>query len=167
MQVKLLLDVSYENGVLVLTSSTGRKLVFPASHEVQKKLEMVTLGELSELTIKEVCHLFNFKTRKSYYDIRRCVLENDIEKLLPRKPGPKRLRKRTPEMEKRVIQLRLTTDQNMYQIAETLRKEDFKVSARLVAEVLADFGISKKKITKGSPEALLESAHTGAGRSTQ
>ncbi len=73
-------------------------------------------ADLSDLTIEQICQLFNYKTRKSYYDIRRWVLENNIEALLPKKTGPKSAPKRTSQLEKRVIQLRLTTDKNMYEI---------------------------------------------------
>lgn len=155
MQITLELKFSYKNGILVITSSTGGRLVFPPNHIVQKRLEMITLGELSDLTIEEVCRLFGFKTRKSYYDIRRWVLENNMERLLPQKPGPKQPRKRTLEMEKRVIQLRLTTEQDMYKIAETLKKEGFAVSPRLVAEVLTSFGISKKNFPGRKPGNFL------------
>src|SRR4030067_2485151 len=100
MKITLDLEVSFKNGILVLTSPSGKRLIFPEDCIVQKRLEMITLGELSELTIEQVCHLFGFKTRKSYYDIRRWVLENNIERLLPQRTGPKQPRKRTPEMEK-------------------------------------------------------------------
>ena len=53
-------------------------------------------------TIEQICQLFNYKTRKSYYDIRRWVLENKIEALLPKKTGPKSAPKRTSALEKRV-----------------------------------------------------------------
>jgi len=112
---------------------------------VPKKIQMVTLAELSDLTIEEICRLFGYKTRKSYYDIRRFVLENNIEALMPKKTGPKSAPKRTTEVEKRLIQLRLGTDKNMYELTELLNREGFPVGSRLVAQILSDYGISKKK----------------------
>jgi hypothetical protein len=145
MKIALDLDVRIKDGILVLKTSSGRTLIFPKDHVVQKKIQMVTLAELSDMTIEEICELFNYRTRKSYYDIRRCVLQNNIEALLPKKTGPKSAPKRTPELEKRVIQLRLTTDKNMYEMTRILNQEGFPVKSRLVAQILNNYGISKKK----------------------
>ena len=89
MKIALDLDVRIKNNILILKTSSGRTLIFPKDHVVQKKIQMVTLAELSDMTIEEICKLFNYKTRKSYYDIRRFVLENNIEALMPKKTGPK------------------------------------------------------------------------------
>jgi hypothetical protein len=145
MKITLDLDVQVKDGILILKSSLGRTLIFPKDHVVAKKIQMVTLTELSDLTIEQICKLFGYKTRKSYYDIRRFVLENNTEALIPKKTGPKSASKRTPELEKRVIQLRLSTDKNMYQMTRTLNQEGFSVKSRLVGQVLNDYGISKKK----------------------
>jgi hypothetical protein len=48
-------------------------------------------------------------------------------------------------LEKRVIQLRLTTEKNMYEMTRILNQEGFAVKSRLVAQILSDYGISKKK----------------------
>lgn len=146
MKISLDLDVKVKDGILVVNSAAGRTLVFPKDHLVPKKIQMVTLAELSDMSIERICTLFGYKTRKSYYDIRRCVLENDIHALMPRKTGPKSARKRTTELEKRVIQLRLSTDKDMYKITEILNQEGFSIGARLVAQILSDYGISKKKL---------------------
>ncbi len=149
MKIALDLNVQLKDGVLILNSSTGRTLIFPRDHVVTKKIQMVTLAELSYLTIEEICRLFGYKTRKSYYDIRRFVLENNMEALMPKRTGPKTAPKRTPELEKRVIQLRLGTDKNMYDLTQILHREGFPVGPRLVAQILNDYGISKKKPFKG------------------
>jgi len=145
MKIALDFEVQLKDGTLILNSSTGRTLIFPRDHVVPKKIQMVTLAELGDLTIEEICRLFGYKTRKSYYDIRRFVLENNIEALMPKKTGPKSAPKRTTEVEKRLIQLRLGTDKNMYELTELLNREGFAVGARLVAQILTDYGISKKK----------------------
>jgi len=124
MKIALDLDVQLKDGILILKESSGRTLIFPKDHVVPKKIQMVTLAELSDLTIEEICRLFGYKTRKS---------------------GPKSAPKRTPELEKRVIQLRLSTDKNMYEMTPILNREGFSVKARLVAQILSDYGISKKK----------------------
>jgi len=148
MKISLDLDVQLKDSMLILNASTGRTLIFPRDHVVPKKIHMVTLAELSDLTIEEICRLFGYKTRKSYYDIRRFVLENNMEALMPKRTGPKSAPKRTPELEKRVIQLRLGTDKNMYDLTDILHREGFPVGPRLVAQILSDYGISKKKSFK-------------------
>jgi hypothetical protein len=144
MKIPLDLEVTLKEGVLILATSQGQ-IILPQDHYVQKKICMVTMGELSSLTVEEICQLFHYKTRKSYYDIRRFVLENRIEKLFPQRSGPKTAPKRTAELEKRVIQLRLTTEKDMYSITQALNAEGFPVKSRLIAQILADYGISKKK----------------------
>lgn len=146
MKISLDLDVNLKEGILIVKSDSGKVLLFPKEHVVQKKMQMVALAELSNLTIEQICKLFNYKTRKSYYDIRRFVLQNNIEALMLRKTGPKTAPKRTSELEKRVIQLRLNTDKNMYEITRMLNREGFCVKSRLVAQILSDYGISKKKL---------------------
>jgi hypothetical protein len=85
MKIALDLDVKFQDGMLILSSGSGRSLMFSKDHVVPKKIQMVALAELSDLTIEQICQLFNYKTRKSYYDIRRWVLENKIEALMPKK----------------------------------------------------------------------------------
>lgn len=145
MKIALDLNVQLQEGMLILTSGSGRSLMFSKDHVVPKKIQMVALAELSDLTIEQICQLFNYKTRKSYYDIRRWVLQNNIEALLRKKTGHKSAPKRTSELEKRIIQLRLSTDKNMYKITRILNQEGFAVKSRLVAQILSDYGISKKK----------------------
>lgn len=145
MKIGLDLEVQFKEGMLILKSSSGKTLIFAKDHVVQKRIQMVALAELSELSIEQICKFFNYKTRKSYYDIRRFVLENNIEALMPKKTGPKSAPKRTAELEKRVIQLRLSTEKNMYEMTRILNREGFSVKSRLVAQILSDYGISKKK----------------------
>lgn len=145
MKIALDLDVRLKDGILILNSASGGTLIFPKDHVVPKKIHMVALAELSGLTIEQICRLFGYKTRKSYYDIRRSVLQNNIEALMPKKTGPKTAPKRTAQLEKRVIQLRLSTDKDMYEITRMLNQEGFSARARLVAQILSDYGISKKK----------------------
>jgi len=145
MKVAIDLDVQIKDGILILDAGLNCTLIIPPEHVVSKKIHMVTLAELTNLSIKETCNLFGYRTRKSYYDIRRAVMQNDIQALLLKKTGPKSPPKRTPELEKRVIQLRLTTDKNMYEITDTLKAEGFSVESRSVEQILSDYGISKKK----------------------
>ena len=51
---------------------------------------------------------------------------------------------RTKEIEALIIRTRFDTDRHMYEIADTFTQMDSPVSARLVGQVLADYGLSKK-----------------------
>src|SRR5438093_2525554 len=105
---------------------------------------MITLGELCRLPKRQLATCFGFKTRTSYDDIRHAVLTGSPADLLPTRPGPHTPSKRTKEVEALIIRTRFETDLNRDAIAEALPQKGFKVSARLVGQVLADSGLSKK-----------------------
>jgi hypothetical protein len=79
-----------------------------------------------------------------YYDIRHTVLNGSPADLLPQRPGPHTSSKRTKEVEVLIIRMRFETDLNRDEIAGALTQRGFQVSARLVGQVLADYGLSKK-----------------------
>jgi len=78
------------------------------------------------------------------YDIRDAVLNGLPADLLPKRTGPQKAPKRTREVEALIIRNRFETDRSMYEIADELARLGFDVSARLVGQVLADYGLSKK-----------------------
>jgi len=142
--ISINVEVLVEDGSLVLTNREGHVITFSQDQSVQKKVAMVALGELSNLPKTKLAQAFGFKTRKSYYDIREAVINGSAEDLLPKRTGPQTPPKRTREVEILIIQKRYETDLNMYEIADALTKLGFHVSPRLVAEVLSDYGLSKK-----------------------
>lgn len=144
MNIAIDIEVSLKNGTLVLTDRQGKAITFSSEQSVQKKVSMITLGELCDLPKIELAQAFGFKTRKSYYDTRDAVLNGLPADLLPKRTGPQTASKRTKEVEALIIRRRYETDLNMYQIAEELIELGFAVSARLVAQVLADYGLGKK-----------------------
>ena len=146
MKISLNIEVRVKDGVLILTDSEGKAVTFSKDQGVQKKVSMVTLGELSDLPRIKVAQAFGFATRKSYYDARYAVLNGVAADLFPQRTGPKEATKRTRELEVQVIQMRFDTSYNMYEIADELNRLGFDVSARLVGKILADFGLSKKKL---------------------
>lgn len=146
MKISLNIEVRVKDGVLILTDSEGKAVTFSKEQGVQKKVSMVTLGELSDLPRIKVAQAFGFSTRKSYYDARYAVLNGVAADLFPQRTGPKEATKRTRELEVQVIQMRFDTSYNMYEITDELNRLGFDVSARLVGKVLADFGLSKKKL---------------------
>ncbi len=138
-------QITIRDGEIVLTNKMGKAITFTKKQKVQKKVAMVTLGELSNLSKKQVAKSFGYATRKSYYDARDAVLNGKNEDLFPKRTGPQSPTKRTRDLEKRVIQMRFDTPYNMYEIKDELQEEGFNVSSRLVGQILADFGLSKKK----------------------
>lgn len=144
MNIAIDIVVSVKNGTLVLTDREGKAITFSPEQSVQKKVSMITLGELCDLPKIELAQAFGFKTRKSYYDTRDAVLNGLPADLLPKRTGPQSASKRTKEVEALIIRRRYETDLNMYQIAAELTQLGFAVSARLVAQVLADYGLGKK-----------------------
>lgn len=144
MNIAIDIEVNVKNGTLVLTDREGKAITFSPEQSVQKKVSMITLGELCDLPKIELAHAFGFKTRKSYYDTREAVLNGLPADLLPKRTGPQTASKRTKELEALIIRRRYETDLNMYQITAELTQLGFAVSARLVAQVLADYGLGKK-----------------------
>jgi hypothetical protein len=151
MHIALNLDVEVQDGTLVLTDRTGQTITFSKEQRVQQKVSMVILGDLGGLPKRQLAAGFGFKTRKSYYDSRKAVLQGSLADLFPKRRGPRSPSIRTKEIEALIIRTRFETDRNMYEIADTLTQMDYPVSARLVGQVLADYGLSKKNGCPLSP----------------
>lgn len=145
MKMSLDVEISHQDGILVITDKKGPAVTFSKDQVVQKKVSMITLGELSNFPKLQVARAFGYSTRKSYYDIRQAVLNGLPVDLLPQSTGPKSAPKRTRQVEALVIQMRFETEKNMYEIAYALRQLGFDVSARLVGQILSEYGLSKKK----------------------
>lgn len=144
MQITLDINVLVKDDTLLLTDRTGKAVTFSKDQTVQKKVSMIALGELCGLPKRQLATGFGFKTRKSYYDSRNAVLQGTLEDLLPKRTGPHTPSKRTKEVEALIIRTRFETDLNRDAIAEAVSQRGFKVSARLVGQVLADYGLTKK-----------------------
>ena len=144
MHIALDLKVLRKDGTLVLTDHDGKAITFSKEQTIQQKVSMITLGELCDLPKHQLANSFGFKTRTSSYDIRNAVLHGSPADLLPKRTGPHTPPKRTKEVEALIIRRRFETDENMYDIADALTQLGFDVSARLVGQVLADYGLSKK-----------------------
>jgi hypothetical protein len=145
MQITLTVNVQVQDGALVLTAPDGKAITFSKEQTVQKKVSMIILGELCSRPKSQLAQAFGFRTRKSYYNIRHAVLNGSTADFLPKRTGPSTPSKRTKEVETLIIRQRFETERNMYEIADALRPLGVDVSARLVAQVLADYGLAKKK----------------------
>ncbi len=144
MPITFRLNVQAHEGTLMLTDHAGKTVTFSKEHTVQQKVRMITLGELCGLPTRQLATCFGFKTRTSSDDIRHAVLHGSPADLLPTRPGPHTPSKRTKEVEALLIRTRFETDLNREAIAAALTQRGCKVSARLVGQVLADYGLSKK-----------------------
>src|SRR4030042_1733695 len=110
MNISLDVEVLVKNGALVLTDREGKAITFSPEQSVQKKVSMITLGELCDLPKIRLAQAFGFKTRKSYYDIRGAVLNGSPADLLPKRTGPQTPQKRTREVEVLIPRRRNETD---------------------------------------------------------
>jgi hypothetical protein len=138
------LDIQINNGTLTIRDAKGGTVSYTRDQVVQRKINMVTLGEVSQLPKIEIARAFGYSTRKSYYDAKDAVLKGPIEIIIPKKSGPNNPRKRTKEIEILVIRYRFETDYNMYEIAEHLNNLGFDISSRVVSQILSDYGLAKK-----------------------
>jgi len=146
MDISLNFSVSItDDGSLIFTSANGGIISFSKEQIVQRKVCMVTLGELTRLPKIQIAKLFGYSNRQSYYDIRNDVLNGTGSELIPESPGPKSAPKRTKELEAIVVKMRFETDDSIDSISSKLKDIGFKASPRLVAQILMDHGLSKKK----------------------
>ena len=144
MPIALNLDVEVQDGTLVLTDRTGQTITFSKAQRVQQQVSMITLGDLCGLPKRQRAAGCGFKPRTSYDDSRKAVRQGSLADLFPKRRGPRSPSIRTKEVEALIIRTRFETDRHMYEIADTLTQMDYPVSARLVGQVLADYGLSKK-----------------------
>ena len=144
MHIALNLDVEVTDGTLVLTDRTGQTITVSKEQSVQQKVSMLTLGDRCGLPKHQLAAGFGFTTRTSSSDSRKAVLQGSRADLCPKRRGPRSPSRRTKEMEALIIRTRCETERTMYAIADTLPQMNSPVRARLVGQVLADYGLSKK-----------------------
>jgi len=72
--------------------------------------------------------------------------KNRWDGLKEKKKGPKSKSKRTEELEKRVLTIRFKSpEKDMYEITDILTEEGYNISARSIARVLSEHGVTLKK----------------------
>jgi len=146
MNLSMNLKVITKDGNVIITERKGNALSFAEDQIPQKKVVMITMGELTQLPKQQLVEAFGYTTRKTYYDAREAVLQGKCEDLIPKKSGPKKATKRTKELEKKVIKMRFDTDLNMYGITDELNKQGFDIGSSLVGQILKDYDLSKKNV---------------------
>lgn len=133
---------------VTIVGEKERTFEIDLKNPLQRRYEMVRELSLSLEPRALICSKFGY-TRKTGNEYLRAWNELGWEGLMDKPRGPKTKSKRTPEVVKRILDLRLKNpEKDMYDIAEMLKEEGHKISARSVARVLSDHGITLKKTKK-------------------
>jgi transposase len=105
---------------------------------------------LSSKPRAEICAKFGY-TRKTGNEYLRAGDEKGWEGLMDKSRGQKTKSKRTHKVERRIVDMKFKNpEKDMYDIAKTLKSEGHEISARSVARVLSEHGITLKKTKKRS-----------------
>ncbi len=124
----------------------GRIFVIDPDDSIQWRYEMVRQATLSRLPIGEISKEFGC-SRDMYFYYKGKFESAGMLGLADCKPGPTKPRKRTEEVENRIIQIRFKRPElNMYEIQEILREEGYEISPRSVGRTLTQLSHFKKKI---------------------
>lgn len=130
---------------IILEGEKGRTFEIDLENPLQKRYEMVRELSLSSEPRKDICARYGY-SRKTGNEYLNAWKEKDWEGLKDEPRGPKTKSKRTDELEKRVLDIRFKDrEKDMYDIAEILSSEGYEISARSVARILSEHGITLKK----------------------
>ena len=146
METQITFAIISRDGDILYRTADGKEYVVKYEDICQRKLEMVKVAQLTDLPIKDVCQIFGFKSKQTYYHAKGVLEEIGSVGLFPRKTGPKRNYVMSEELVTRAIELRFRT--NMYAIGEKLREEGFPVRDRMVGEIFEKYRITVKKTPK-------------------
>jgi transposase len=115
---------------------------------LQRRYELVRELKLSAEPKEEICKKYGY-SRIMGYHYEKAWDEKGWEGLMDKPKGPKTKTKRTEEVEKRVLDIRFKDpEKDMYDIADILKAEGYEISARSVARVLREHGVTLKKTRK-------------------
>ncbi len=148
METQINFDIITRDGDILYRTADGKEYVIKYEDICQRKLEMIKVAQLTDLSIKDVCQIFGFKSKQTYYHAKSVLEEIGSVGLFPRKTGPKRNYVMSEELVTRAIELRFHADWNMYAIGEKLREEGFPVRDRMVGEIFEKYRITVKKTPK-------------------
>ncbi len=148
METQITFAIISRDGDILYRTADGKEYVVKHEDVCQRKLEMIKVAQLTDLPIKDVCQIFGFKSKQTYYHAKNVLEEIGSVGLFPRKTGPKRNYVMSDELVARAIELRFRTDWNMYAIGEKLREEGFSIRDRMVGEIFEKYRITVKKTPK-------------------
>lgn len=138
---------------IIIEGEKGRTFQIYLEDPIQKRYEMVRELKLSSKKREEICRKYGY-TRKTGNDYLNAWEEKRWEGIKDDPRGPKSKSKCTDEVEKRIVDIRFKNpEKDMYDIHKILKSEGIEISARSVARVLSEHGITLKKTKKKpSPE---------------
>lgn len=152
METQITFVIISRDGDILYRTADGKEYVIKHEDVCQRKLEMIKVAQLTDLPVKDVCQIFGFKSKQTYYHAKGVLEEIGSVGLFPRKTGPKRNYVMSEELVTRAIELRFQTEWNMYAIGEKLREEGFSIRDRMVGEILEKYRITVKKTPKKTLE---------------
>lgn len=112
---------------------------------LQRRYELVRELRLSAEPKEEICKKYGY-SRIMGYHYEKAWDEKGWEGLMDKPRGPKTRSRRTEEVERRILKIRFKEpEKDMYDIVNVLRDEGYGISARSVARVLSEHGVTLKK----------------------
>jgi len=124
------------------------KFVIDLRDSLQTRYEMVRELNLSSKPKEKICESYRY-TRASGHIYQKAWEEDRWEGLKDKPRGPQHNYVRTEDVEERVLSLRFKQPElNMYDIRDLLEKEGKVISARSVARILSEHGVTLKKTKK-------------------
>jgi transposase len=133
---------------IVIKGEKGRTFEINLENPFQKRYEMVRELSLSSKPRKDICAKYGY-SRKTGNEYLNAWKEKGWEGLKDEPRGPKTKSKRTDELVKRVLDIRFKDrEKDMYDIAKIVNSEGYEISARSIARILSEHGITLKKTKK-------------------
>ena len=130
---------------IIIKGEKGKQFVINMKDPLQRRYELVRELNLSGSPKQEICAKYNY-TRVMGHHLETAWNKERWDGLKEKKKGPKKKSKRTEKLENRVLAIRFRQpDKDMYEITDILIKEGYQVSARTVARILSEHGVTLKK----------------------
>lgn len=128
--------------VIIVKGEKKRTFEIDLEDPTQKRYEMIRELNLSSQKREEICTKYGY-TRKTGNEYQNAWEKERWDGLKDNPRGPKTKSKRTEEIEKRIVDIRFKyPEKDMYEIANILKNEGNKISARSVGRVLSEHGIT-------------------------
>jgi transposase len=136
-----------------------------ASDQLTFRFLMLMEGECLESNITAVAKHYGF-SRPRYYQLLNDYKTGGMPALEPQKTGPKSNYRRTDQAVRQVLRHRfLDPNASPEVITQKLRQTHFKISARSVHRIIADYGIQKKTL-RTQPQKRSSTSANSARRQT-
>jgi len=130
---------------IVIEGKKGKKFVIDLMDYFQRRYELVRELKLSDSSKEEICAKYGY-SRVMGHLYETAWDKNRWAGLKDKKKGPKSKSRRTEKLEKRVLAIRFKSpEKDMYEITDILTEEGYVISARSVARVLSEHGVTLKK----------------------